>query len=176
MAKTWKCFLVPPPSHKHNPHPDNCGPPNATIWEEFIVYFLTGLIPLLSRSVVSDSLQLHGPYTNHQAPLSLGFSRQEYWNELPFPSPGTEPRSSALQVDSLPSEPPGKVLLLLSRFSHVRLCAAPEMAAYQALPSLGFSRQEHRSGLPIPSPMHESEKWKWSCSVVSDFREGASRD
>ena len=60
------------------------------------------------------------------------------------------------------------VLLLLSRFSHVRLCATPETAAHQAPPSLGFSRQEHWSGLPFPSPMHESEKWKWSCSVVSD--------
>ena len=35
-------------------------------------------------------------------------------------------------------------------------------------PSLGFSRQEHWSGLPFPSPMHESEKWKWSHWVVSD--------
>ena len=35
-------------------------------------------------------------------------------------------------------------------------------------PSLGFSRQEHWSGLPFPSPVHESEKWKWSRSVVSD--------
>ena len=34
-------------------------------------------------------------------------------------------------------------------------------------PSLGFSRQEYWSGLPVPSPMHESEKWKWSHSVVS---------
>ena len=42
------------------------------------------------------------------------------------------------------------------------------MAAYQAPPSLGFSRQEHWIGLPFPSPMHESEKWKWSRSVVSD--------
>ena len=42
------------------------------------------------------------------------------------------------------------------------------MAAHQAPPSLGFSRQEHWSGLPFPSPMHEREKWKWSCSVVSD--------
>ena len=42
------------------------------------------------------------------------------------------------------------------------------MAAQQAPPSLGFSRQEHWSGLPFPSPMHESEKWKWSRSVVSD--------
>ena len=38
-------------------------------------------------------------------------------------------------------------------------------------PSLGFSRQEHWSGLPFPSPMHESEKWKGSCSVVSDSRD-----
>ena len=42
------------------------------------------------------------------------------------------------------------------------------MAAHQAPPSLGFSRQEHWSGLPFPSPMHESEKWKRSRSVVSD--------
>ena len=50
------------------------------------------------------------------------------------------------------------LLLLLSRFSRVRLCATPEMAARQAPPSLGFSRQEHWSGLPFPSPMGESEK------------------
>ena len=50
------------------------------------------------------------------------------------------------------------LLLLLSRFSRVRLCATPETAAYQAPPSLGFFRQEHWRGLPCPSPMHESEK------------------
>ena len=60
------------------------------------------------------------------------------------------------------------LLLLLSRFSRVRLCAIPLTEAHQAPPSLGFSRQEHWSGLPFPSPMHESEKWKGSCSVVSD--------
>ena len=60
------------------------------------------------------------------------------------------------------------LLLLLSHFSRVRLRAMPETAAHQAPPSLGFSRQEHWSGLPFPSPMHESEKWKWSRSVVSD--------
>ena len=58
----------------------------------------------------------------------MRFSRQEYW-----------------------------LLLLLSLSSRVRLCAAPQTAAYQAPPSLGFSRQEHWSGLPFPSPMHESE-------------------
>ena len=60
------------------------------------------------------------------------------------------------------------LLLLLSHFSRVRLCVIPQMAAHQAPPSLGFSRQEHWSGLPFPSPMHEREKWKWSHSVVSD--------
>ena len=44
------------------------------------------------------------------------------------------------------------LLLLLSRFSHVRLCATPQTAAHQAPPSLGFSRQEHWGGLPFPSP------------------------
>ena len=42
------------------------------------------------------------------------------------------------------------------------------MAAHQAPPSLGFSRQEYWSGLPFPSPMYESEKSKWNRSVVSD--------
>ena len=60
------------------------------------------------------------------------------------------------------------LLLLLSRFSRVRLCATPLTAAHQVPPTLGFSRQEHWSGLPFPSPMHESEKWKWRRSVVSD--------
>ena len=49
-------------------------------------------------------------------------------------------------------------LLLLRRFSRVRLCATPETAAHQAPLSLGFSRQEHWSGSPFPSPMSESEK------------------
>ena len=50
----------------------------------------------------------------YQASPSMGFSRQEYWSELPFPSPGDlpdpgiEPGSPALQADALPSEPPGK--------------------------------------------------------------------
>ena len=50
----------------------------------------------------------------HQVPLSMGFSRQEYWSGLPFPTPedlpdtGIEPRSSAVQADSSLSEPRGK--------------------------------------------------------------------
>ena len=67
---------------------------------------------VLSRSVVSNSVS---PWTvAHQAPLSIGFSRQEYWSGLPFPSPedlpdpGIEPGSPALEADSFPSKPPGK--------------------------------------------------------------------
>ena len=45
------------------------------------------------------------------------------------------------------------LLLLLSRFSRVQLCATPQTAAHQAPPSLELSRQEHQSGLPFPSPM-----------------------
>ena len=51
-----------------------------------------------------------------QAPLSMGFTRQEYWSGMPFPSlgvlpdPGIKPRSPALQVDSLPTELQGKPL------------------------------------------------------------------
>ena len=53
----------------------------------------------------------------HQAPLSMEFSREEYWSGLPFPSPGNlhdpgiEPGSPALQADSLPSESAGKPCL-----------------------------------------------------------------
>ena len=61
--------------------------------------------------------------------------------------------------------------LLLCHFSHVQLYTTPETAAHQAPPSPGFSRQEHWSGLPPPSPVHESEKWKWSRSVVSDSQQ-----
>ena len=68
---------------------------------------------VLSRSVISDSLQTH-----KRSPIRLlcpwGFSRQEYWSGLPcppqggLPNPGIELRSPALQMDSLLSEPPGK--------------------------------------------------------------------
>ena len=50
------------------------------------------------------------------------------------------------------------LLLLLSHFSHVRLLVTPWTAAHQASPSMGFSRQEYWSGVPLPSPVHESEK------------------
>ena len=90
----------------------------------------------------------------------MEFSRQEHWSRLPFPPPGdlsdpgiesASPVSPALQTDSLPlsflGHPLPHLLLLLSHISRVRLCATPETAAHQAPPSLGFSTQEHWSGL-----------------------------
>ena len=108
---------------------------------------------------------------------------RKYWSRQPFPSPGDLPdprielRSPALRADFFAAWATRKaltlylLLLLLSRLSRVQLCATPQTAAHQAPPSLGFSRQEHWSGLPFPSPMQESEKWKWSRSVVSDSRD-----
>ena len=68
-----------------------------------------GEVKSLSRIRLSTT-----PWTvAYQAPPTMGFSRQEYWNGLPFPSPGDlpnpgiEPRSPALQADALTSEPPG---------------------------------------------------------------------
>ena len=67
-----------------------------------------------SRSVVSDSLRPHGLYVAYQTPPSMGFSGQEYWSGVPFPSlgdlpdPGIEPGSPEFQADALTSEPPGK--------------------------------------------------------------------
>ena len=72
--------------------------------------------------------------------------------------------------DRVKSIPGLLLLLLLSRFSRVWLCATLQTAAHEAPLSLGFSKQEHWSGLPFPSPMQESGKWKWSGSVVSDSK------
>jgi len=132
----------------------------------------------------------------YQAPLSMGFPKQEYWNWLPFPSPEelanpeTEPVSPTLagrfftiwatrKAHSLCqahtfSDPSRSFSLFLElkvkvkSLSHVWLFATPWTIAYQAPQSMGFSRQEYWSGLPFPSPVHQSEKWKWSRSVVSD--------
>ena len=64
---------------------------------------------------------------DHPAPLSMGFSRQEYWSGLPFPSPGDlpdpgiKPRSPTLQADSLPSEPLGKPRSIVHNCSKVEI-------------------------------------------------------
>ena len=65
-----------------------------------------------------------------QAPLSMGFPRQEYWSGLPFPSPEDladpriKPLSPALQADSLPTEPPGNPCTL-NLLENKSLCKSP---------------------------------------------------
>ena len=102
----------------------------------------------------------------------MGFSRQEYWSGLPFPSPGdrpdpsVEPRSLTLRADSLPSEPRGKpenmlgvrknleirVVAVVQLFKHVLLFAAPLTVARLDPLFMGFPRQEYWSGLLFPPP------------------------
>ena len=87
-------------------------------------------IPLCGSGglVVKSCLTLAIPCTvAHQAPLSMGFPRQEYWNGLPFPSPddlpnlGIEPGSPTWQADALSSEPPGRTLICHTMISAVPL-------------------------------------------------------
>ena len=90
---------------------------------------------MLRRTVVSNSVT---PQTVAlQAPLSMGFSRQEYWSGLScpppgdLPNPGIKPRSPALQVDSLPTEPPGKPRLrMTAALIVVDLCPQTAMLCY----------------------------------------------
>ena len=94
------------------------------------VFIYIGLV-LVAKSCPT----LRIPWTiAHQAPLSMGFSRQEYWSGLPFPSPedlpnpGTEPGSPALQADSLPT-----------------------LFLYIALPTELWGKSKN-TGMPFPSP------------------------
>ena len=101
-----------------------------------------------------------------QAPLSMGFSRQEYCSGLPYPPPDDlpdpgiklmSPVSPALQADSLPEDPLGNLkssLYKCAGHSHsaVSGSATPWTVAHQAPLSMGSSRQEYWSEVPLPSP------------------------
>ena len=122
--------------------------------------YVSRLRIVMKVKVTQSCLTLCNPMDSSSQPLlSMESSRQEYLRKLPFPSPGDLPNPGLLHCRQIPyclnhqGSP-----LLLSHFSRVQLCATPETAVHQPPLSLGFSRQEHRSGLPFPSPMHESEK------------------
>ena len=128
------------------------------------VYIDMYLLLLLSR--FSHVWLFVTPWTvAHKALLSMGFSRQEYWIKLPFPSsgdlpdPGIEPASltsSALAggffTINVTWEAPYMYLKKVKSLSRVRLFATPWTVAYQTPPSMGFYRHEYWSGLPLPSP------------------------
>ena len=102
---------------------------------------------ILKVKLLSNFRLFVSPWTNvaPQAPPSMGFSRQEFWSVLPFPSPGDlsdpgiEPRSPALQADAFTSEPPGNPLYSSVRFSsvtsHVRLAPHESQHARPPCPS-----------------------------------------
>ena len=104
----------------------------------------------------------------HQAPLCLGFPRQEYWSGLPCPPVGDLPNSGIKPVSLTSPALAGRFFTtgvsweaqsvytmkkwsVVKSLSCVRLFATPWTVAYQA-PSMGFSRQEYWSRLPFPSP------------------------
>ena len=105
---------------------DECNQPLMVVTLPLFCYFISTLVISIyintevlnvSYSVVSDSAT---PWTvAHQAPLSIEFSRQEYWSGVQFLSPGDlpdlgiKPRSPALQANSLLSEPPGNPWCIL---------------------------------------------------------------
>ena len=99
----------------------------------------------------------------HQAPLSMGFSRKEYWSRLPYPTPGDLPNpgiepesltSPAWQVDSLPLAPPSTIVV--QSLSHVWLCdpincSTPGFHVLHHLPELAQMHVHWVSGAIQPS-------------------------
>ena len=83
------------------------------LYSRLLLVICRSVCALLSHSIASNSLQPYGLQPTRLL-CPWGFSRQEHWGGLPcpppgnLPNPGIEPRSSTLQADSLPSEPPGK--------------------------------------------------------------------
>ena len=80
----------------------------------------------------------------HTHTSHLHLNRLRYWLEMELSEPDYKSTESAVREPSIHS-----TSLLLSHFSRVRLCATPQTAAHQAPPSLGFSRQEYWSGVPL---------------------------
>ena len=94
----------------------------------------------------------------YQAPPSMGFSRQEYWSELPCPPPGDLLDLGIKLASSMSPAVAGGFfttsakIVKVKSFSRVRLFVTPWTVAYQAPQSMEFSRQEYWNGLPCPPP------------------------
>ena len=114
--------------------------------------------------VTQSCLTVLTPWTvAHQASLSRGFFRQEHWSELPcpppgiLPNPGIEPRSQALQVDSLPSEPPGRPYISISNLYLYHLYLYLSIYSY----TRSFSSYQGESG-PYPKVILHDNYEHWS--------------
>ena len=141
---------------------------------------LRGLLVLccaaLSSSVVSNSLQSHGLQATRLL-CPWGFSRQEYWSGLPcpppgdLPNPGIGPRSLALQMDSLPSEPPGKPKNRVA-YPFSRGSSWPRNRTRVSCTAGGFfiswgTREAHLLHLPKASKIDKTQ-YCWGCQNEVD--------
>ena len=112
-------------------------------------HFLLQCMKVKSESEVTQSCPTRRDPVDYSLPGSsihgIFQARVLEWGAIAFSAP-------AWQADALPSEPPGKTQVKVKSLSRVRLFATPWTAAYQAPPSVGFSRQEYWSGVPLPSP------------------------
>ena len=102
---------------------------------------------------------------HHHLPCLFSYRKTEtvsIQHSLPSPPPAPSP--------TIPPYESACSAAKLSRFSRVRLCATPKTAAHQAPPSLGFSRQEHWSGLPFPSQSALGTSYEWIIHDLS-FRD-----
>ena len=118
---------------------------------------------------MSDSLQPHGLHAAHQAPVSMGFSRQEHGSGWPFPSPGdlpdsgTEPVSPTLLADSLESEHQGSF---------------PGGSVVESLPAVDRVASRRCPAVLLPRPPPQASQVGWSRgerAVVPRRPESASR-
>ena len=131
-----------------------------------------------SHSVVSNSLWPHGLYSLPSSSFhGISQARILEWVAISFSRGSSWPRDGSwisriagktIYHLSHQGSPCLSMKLKVKLLSHIWLFATPWTVAYQVPPSMGFSRQEYWSGLPFPSPVQESEKGKWSRSVVSD--------
>ena len=103
----------------------------------------------------------------HQAPQSMGFSRQDYWSGLPFPSrgdlpdSGIKPESPALEADALTSEPPGK--LNPNKYSRPRSRDSQKKSLFRSLLTL-----QHLLSLLFPD--HTPDRWGEECTLWDKVR------
>ena len=95
-----------------------------------------------------------------QAPLSMGFSRQEYWSRLPcpppgdLPNPGIKPRSPALQADSLPAELPKKPHICVYIHISESLCCTPETNNFVNQPYFNEKKKNSRNKIRRENYLH----------------------
>ena len=112
----------------------------------------------------------HVQLVARQTPLSLGFPRQEYWSGLPSPPPGDlpnpriEPRFSVFQVDSLPSDPPGKPMIYIYMYVCMYVCI------YMIYIRFSYKIRNKVRMPALPTPIHW-RSWLQQLIMKKDIKE-----